>query len=256
MLETKNGTADVVEETTERIETEIVEAPADFTADHETLIAIRAVEREVADSESKWKSAQSVAKMCKEEYELAVDRLRLTIRAAHEPTLFDGKDEDEAAADDETWRDAPIDDLVGCGLKAGIAQLLAEKNITTIGKLADYTSNGYDRLTDIEGIGAGKAEQIDEALQAYWVKHPRKLKPDAQPAANSEPWRDELFSAYIETKKTLNALSNAKLESIGAMEDYFTGGGTLGQIEGLGSKSFTEILAAIDAAKKMEPTTV
>lgn len=71
----------------------------------------------------------------------------------------------------EIWRAVPIEDLPG--LSAGLAKILREDNeITTLGKLQDYSNQPNARLTDLKKIGKAKAEQIEEACLRYWQEHP------------------------------------------------------------------------------------
>ncbi|NDF13297.1 MAG: hypothetical protein EB060_10855 [Proteobacteria bacterium] len=67
---------------------------------------------------------------------------------------------------DESWRSEPISAL---GLPGKLPEFLADASIHTIGELADHTSSGK-LLTDINGIGPGKAEVIENALEAFWEK--------------------------------------------------------------------------------------
>ena len=53
---------------------------------------------------------------------------------------------------------------------------LAEAGIETIGGMLEFTKpgeGGYCKtLTDIKGIGTGKAEKIENALEEFWASHP------------------------------------------------------------------------------------
>lgn len=72
--------------------------------------------------------------------------------------------------EDESWRSAPISDL---GLTGKLPESLEDAGIRTIGDLADYTAAGK-LLTDISGIGRGKAEKIEKACEEFWERHGRK----------------------------------------------------------------------------------
>lgn len=52
-----------------------------------------------------------------------------------------------------------------------IRKALAEANINTVGQLADYTATDK-RLTDITGIGPGKAEEIEERMVQFFADNP------------------------------------------------------------------------------------
>ena len=72
--------------------------------------------------------------------------------------------------EDESWRSAPISDL---GLTGKLPESLEDAGIRTIGDLADYTAAGK-LLTDISGIGQGKAEKIEKACEEFWERQGRK----------------------------------------------------------------------------------
>ena len=72
------------------------------------------------------------------------------------------------SGDGEAWKNVPVDTL---GLPAGIVAALAEADIDTLGKIADYSASGR-RLTDIANIGTAKAEKIEAACEAYWKRNP------------------------------------------------------------------------------------
>jgi hypothetical protein len=77
---------------------------------------------------------------------------------------------DEAALDEsaEAWRAATIEEL---GIDPKICQLLRDNNkIETLGQIADHCKD-YE-LTDLKKIGKAKAAQIEQAMDAYWAKHP------------------------------------------------------------------------------------
>ncbi len=68
------------------------------------------------------------------------------------------------ADEDESWRNTTTKDL---GLPKGICKILEEEaGITTLGGIADWSSK--KGLTDIPGIGQGKADKIDEATEKFW----------------------------------------------------------------------------------------
>lgn len=72
------------------------------------------------------------------------------------------------AAPDESWRTVS---LIEAGVPIKIYDLLAEHTtpILTVGDLADFTSGEHNRLTSIKGIGAGKAEKIEAAMEKFWA---------------------------------------------------------------------------------------
>lgn len=81
----------------------------------------------------------------------------------------------------QAWRSEPIDALEQYGVATSTIKRLKEHRtvdpIETLGKLADYTAGQYAQLTDIDGIGAGKAAKIEEALMRWFVANPDKCPP-------------------------------------------------------------------------------
>lgn len=99
--------------------------------------------------------------------ELTNARIGQAIDEIDQPDLFD-----QAAADEpDGWQDVPLSEALA-GVPASVIEALAEANLTTVGELADWIAadGGRHRLTDIKGIGEAKAEQIQQALEAFWVR--------------------------------------------------------------------------------------
>lgn len=94
---------------------------------------------------------------------------------------------DVAPAEDD-WRSFPVTDLPE--LSTGISAKLVEAGLATIGALADWTAAG-NRLHDVPGIGAAKAERIEASLEAFWQA--RALPndgPDGEPEDEATPPQD------------------------------------------------------------------
>jgi len=65
------------------------------------------------------------------------------------------------------WRDEPIDNLFKPGV---ILASLKNAGLNTLGELSDYTASER-LLTDLNGIGPGKAEQIENRLVEFWEQN-------------------------------------------------------------------------------------
>ncbi len=161
------------------------------------LHKIEAAERMVGLAEERYEGAKSVAKLRKEEYEMAVSDLREIIRAVTEPApLFDQMNaaaepglkpgelaligvtsEEDEAVDPDAWKSIPISELIPG--EPRIAELLAEKYITNFGQLEEWRAKPFEK---IKGLGDMKRQAIDDAVMNYWVKNPR---PVAAAAANA-----------------------------------------------------------------------
>lgn len=77
------------------------------------------------------------------------------------------------------WRAYRFDDsnhFPSLASQKAIVAKLAENGIETIGQMVDYqkpSESGWCKaITDIKGIGKGKAEKIENALETFWAEHP------------------------------------------------------------------------------------
>lgn len=91
---------------------------------------------------------------------------------------------DALAADKESWRAYRFDDpdhFPALAAQKAIVAKLAENSppINTIGDLLDFQKpvGDYSKgLTDIKGIGTGKAEKIENSLEQFWADHPELVQ--------------------------------------------------------------------------------
>ncbi len=67
------------------------------------------------------------------------------------------------------WRDFSLDEL----FSGAVLKSLKKAGLQNVGDLADYTA-GESRLTDIAGIGEGKAQQIEDRMLAFWRDNPQE----------------------------------------------------------------------------------
>lgn len=102
---------------------------------------------------------------------------------------------DEEADDDETpdtlkaegpWRNVPLDTM----FHGALLRSLKQAGLATVGKLADYTATNQ-RLTDIDGIGEGKATQIEEAMMRFWEANPDADRQTEEPTAEQAEQAEE-----------------------------------------------------------------
>lgn len=70
------------------------------------------------------------------------------------------------------WRDVHLSTL----FKGAVLKSLVEADLTTVGKLCDYTASDK-RLTDIPGIGPGKGGVIEDTMLAFWRDNPQYAEP-------------------------------------------------------------------------------
>ncbi len=89
-----------------------------------------------------------------------------------------------AAPSTESWRAYRFDDpdhFPALAAQKAIVAKLAENSppINTIGDLLDFQKpvGDYSKgLTDIKGIGTGKAEKIENSLEQFWADHPELVQ--------------------------------------------------------------------------------
>lgn len=161
----------------------------------EALERIAEAEEEVAEAEREYEASKKTASAKKKQWETAVAQLQRVIRSENEQLpLFDRGVKKSSTipvaavpapepppvkpakpAEDESWKQVLISALStpdGAPLPQGIRDALAEVEILTMGDLSDWTApkpkGKGKRLTDIPGIGEGKAARIEEAALHFW----------------------------------------------------------------------------------------
>lgn len=141
------------------------EKPAAPT-DAELLACIHEAHAAASVAKHRWIVAKEDAKAAKEEYDLAVDMMMRAISQKDEVyPLFEKPATKDKPASDEAWRAVAVDELV---LSNALKERLGENDIWTIGDLENARANG---LTNLKGIGQGKADVIEEAVLAWLSEH-------------------------------------------------------------------------------------
>jgi hypothetical protein len=121
--------------------------------------------REVVARHGQWKEdIRAFVEAALRDQREAEDRPLLHPKAAEEKAQADQSDVEPAR---RPWREIPIADHFG----GEILKALTDGGIATLGALADYTAAGK-KLTDIEGIGPGRAANIAERMDEFWAKNP------------------------------------------------------------------------------------
>lgn len=69
---------------------------------------------------------------------------------------------------DGPWRNVQLSTL----FEGALLKSLVSAGLTNVGLLSDYTAT-EKRLTDIDGIGPGKAEAIENTMLAFWRDNPQ-----------------------------------------------------------------------------------
>lgn len=155
---------------------------------------IREAELQVQEATRNVESLQSKLKEAKEELSDATTAVLRLIRASRPMPLFESESNCSEVEqqleklsgekyDENAWRVVDISEL---RLSSTLESKLREnqgKPINTIGDLSDWTMS--NSLSDIKGIGSGKATKIEESLDAFWSRwnqqHPEELQPADDP---------------------------------------------------------------------------
>lgn len=150
-----------------------------------------------------------------------------------------------ATTDDESWRKVTVKDL---GISDAIADKLAanEPMLDSLGAIVDYTTAGK-RLTDIAGIGAAKAEAIDEAVTKYFADHPRPAP------KRDESWKATMLTEIGVTGDQAEAFWNhtTPLMTLGEIADWLDrDGNKLSNIGALEESTIKKVLDAIEKARQ------
>lgn len=182
-------------------------SPADFDSDDTDELKLKRIadaEKRVRFWSRKLEMAKLRAKAAKAEWENACGELQRVIRdeTDPEPNLFnrdddDGDDEENedeeieeepapaggpSGSGEEAWR---VVKLAAISLAPAIVDKLAAAGIDTVGALSDYlkpNNSGFcKRLTDIAGVGEKKAEQIEAALDQWWVSRAMSKHGEIEP---------------------------------------------------------------------------
>lgn len=138
---------------------------------------IRGMERTVRDKERDYLRSKSETSALKKAFECSDEGLRNLIAEGPQQQMKLPLADAEEPQAEEAWRAMP---LAEAGIAGAMETKLAEADITTIGQLADFTASGCE-LTEIDGIGPAKAEEIADLLTEFWKKHPELCGGDAEP---------------------------------------------------------------------------
>ena len=152
----------------------------------ELLEIIQKKESEVAECETIWEGLKARAKTAKDNYDERVIELRNLIRRSknlhEEAPLFNqpaeakpaettSQEPEDAEVEDDSWKIISLDQALR-DVPESVIEKLAENEppLRTMGELTAWLNadQGRNKLTDVKGIGRAKADQIEEALAAFW----------------------------------------------------------------------------------------
>ncbi len=91
----------------------------------------------------------------------------------------DREDEaDESLKAEGPWAEVSLSTL----FEGSLLKSLNAAKLVTVGDLANFTRVPDNRLTDLEGIGPGKAEKIENRMLQFWASNPDADQQAAAPA--------------------------------------------------------------------------
>lgn len=164
--------------------TEETPEPDEQTPEETYQLRRAALEKELSTTVLELVELEATVKATKATYKEWAEELRRHISKGpeHHP-LFDQAaptaDEPTGAGD---WRSVTVEEV---GIPEGLCTRLREnpkKPLATLGDITDWLGDDDHHLTDIPGIGPGKADQIEACMTAYWEAHPEH----SQAAADGE----------------------------------------------------------------------
>lgn len=148
-------------------------------------------------------------------------------------------------AEDTSWRVVAVAEL---GLAEGVVERLLEAAFPNLGAIADWTASGK-LLTDIDGIGPAKAEQIEQALERFWAERRSQTAsveetPDGgamqeQVGEEIASWRDvPLVRLLAENQHLAMLLDSDDIKTVGDIANILADGAILSEIDIADVESF------------------
>jgi len=144
-----------------------------LSADERYKLSVRAAERmvtrlkgELMNAKYQLEAVRGYVKRLEGELAGAMNDLCLAVRG--QGGLFDQTQPPEtpgAQKDPDRWRKYPLTQL---DLRAALVQKLAEKDLFTLGDVATWCEK--KRLIDVPGIGEAGGKEIEDALEAFWMR--------------------------------------------------------------------------------------
>lgn len=201
--------------------------------------------RAMGVARDKWEAAKEVASRLKAFYEEAVEFLTATIDSSVEPMLPYATAEKKAKPEppDDAWMDATLETMNGPAGPMTVSTLkaLRDAGLDSYRKIGEWCQ--HRRLNDIAGIGPGKAETIQVALDAWGTKHVR-IKPAApktKKAPKDESWRADPIEKLGLDNRVVVSLRLANILTLGELEDVRASDKGLLGVQGIGKIAVEKI---------------
>lgn len=165
-----------------------------LSAEERYKLSVRAAERVVSKIKAELMAAKYQLEATRGdvkrlEGELAASMNELCLAVRGQGGLFDLSaepvDKPGQQKDPDRWRKYPLTQL---DLRAGLVQKLAEKDLFTLGDVAAWCEK--KRLIDVPGIGEAGAKEIEDGLEAFWMRWNTDNPSDPEPDGDMNPQED------------------------------------------------------------------
>lgn len=210
--------------------------------EREWMQQVQEQEDEVAAKEATWLALKEEAAAAKKSFELAQSQLRRLVRQGpQKPAAPDPQQRlfgEEEPQQDDSWRDAGVQDLQGVGgVDRDCLVKLSKAGIASMGELAAALKR--KSLYEIEGFSPITIGRIGEAF-LLWRESLNRQPSDA--------WRKAPVSELVNhgplAPSDLKNLEAAGIETIGQLEDLRAGAG-LASVKGFGPVAVERVTEAL-----------
>jgi len=165
-----------------------------LSAEERYKLSVRAAERVVSKIKAELMAAKYQLEATRGdvkrlEGELAASMNELCLAVRGQGGLFDLSAEPPQTPgrqkDPDRWRKYPLTQL---DLRAALVQKLAEKDLFTLGDVAAWCEK--KRLIDVPGIGDAGAKEIEDGLEAFWMRWNAENPPEVGTEGDADDGED------------------------------------------------------------------
>ena len=137
------------------------------------------------------------------------------------------------------WRDTSIGEFCHGDVSPGLAEILADMKMTTVGQLADFIDG--DRVSTY--LTAEQADALRSEIAVCKMTHE---KPKPTPPANDDSWRGISVDELDIPKSLKEKLKEQDFETVGHIADFTSKGKMLTDLKGIGPSKAEQIEQALE----------
>lgn len=229
---------------------------------------LREQRQEVRRRFTQWSLAKEEAKECKSSYDESVSKLLSMIDEGpqRQHTLFSTETAPTAPAPAATvttstaeptadasttdepsppsyiftgWRDTSIGEFCHGDVSPGLAEILSDMKMETVGQLADFLDG--DRVSTY--LTADQAAALRAEIEVCKMTN---KKPEASPPADDDSWRSISVDDLDIPKSLKEKLKEQDFETVGHIADFTSKGKNLTDIKGVGEKKAEQLQDAME----------